>query len=106
MSDGAWVVAGAAIGTLGSIATTWLSECLKRRSKYPKFDKAVQKLLRDLLTRGPRWRRVETLAAVTGLTEQDVKEYLIEMHARGSETDGRLWGLISRNPLSEIDPSN
>lgn len=105
MDGGGWVVIGAAIGTLGSMGTTWLAETLKRRSPHPKYDKAVQNLLRAMLTDGPSWRRLSTLAAVTGLSHQDAKEYLIEMEARGSETDSDLWGLISRNPLSKIDTS-
>jgi hypothetical protein len=101
--SGVWVVVGSAVGALSSIVTTWLSVNLQRQSPHPRFDKAVTKLLRDLLTSGPSWRKLETLAAVTGLTEQHVKEYLVEMGARGSETNGRLWGLIESNPLSEID---
>jgi hypothetical protein len=96
---------GAAIGTAGSISTTWLAAQLSRQSRFPKYEKAVTRLLKALLEDGPKWRRVETLARVTGLTENNVKEIMVELGARGSETDGGLWGLISRNPLSEIDPS-
>jgi hypothetical protein len=39
---------------------------------------------------------------VTGLSDEHAKEYLIELGARGSETNPQLWGLISRNPLSAI----
>ena len=106
MGEGLWVVLGAAIGTAGSVSTTWLAAHLSRQSKYPKYDKAVQGLLKAMLQDGPKWRNMSTLASVTGLTGSDVKEYLIEMGARGSETNPHLWGLISRNPLSEIDPSN
>ena len=42
------------------------------------------------------------LANVTGLSEEHVREYLIEIGARGSEADPTVWGLISRNPLSSI----
>lgn len=103
MAEGMWVLLGSAVGTLGSLSTTWLSSYLGRQSKYPKFDQAVEALLKKMLTDGPKWRKLETLASVTGLTEKHAKEYLIELGARGSETDPRLWGLISRNPLSEIE---
>ena len=106
MGSGFWVVMGAAIGTVGSILTTWLNAHLSQKSKFPEYDKGVKALLIAMLTAGPKWRKIKTLAAVTGLSEQEAKEYLIELGARGSETDGNLWGLISRNPLSEIDPSN
>ena len=102
MAEGIWVLLGAAIGTFGSLATTWLSSHLSRKSAHPKFDKAVEKLLRQMLDGEHQWRKLETLASVTGLSEQETKEYLIEIGARGSETDGDLWGLVSRNPLSEI----
>ncbi len=105
MGEGAWVVLGTMIGTVGSIATTWLTAYLSRRSEFPEYDKAANKLLKSLLEDGPKWRNVTTLAAVVGMSEQDVKEYLIVLGARGSETNGNLWGLISRNPLSEIKSS-
>jgi hypothetical protein len=105
MAEGAWVILGSVIGTLGSVLTTVVADCLSRRSKYPNYDKAVQDLLKSMLEKGPQWRKLQTLAAVTGLSEQDAKDYLIELGARGSETNGSLWGLISRNPLSEIDRS-
>jgi hypothetical protein len=103
--DGVWVVLGAAIGTFGSIATSWLNAHLQRSSQYPKYDKAIDNLLKAMLEAGPKWRNVRTLANVTGLSESDVKEYLVLLGARGSETDSTLWGLISRNPLKDIDAS-
>lgn len=106
MDNGLWVVLGAAIGTAGSILTTWLNAHLGRKSKFPEYDRAVKALLVAMLSGEPKWRKIQTLASVTGLSEQDAKEYLIELGARGSETNGTLWGLISRNPLSEIDSSN
>ncbi len=105
MGEGLWVVLGAAIGTAGSVSTTWLSAFLSRQSSHPKYDKAIEELLQAMLSNGPKWRNLSTLAAVTGLSENHVKEYLVEMRARGSETNPRLWGLVSRNPLSEIDAS-
>ena len=50
------------------------------------------------------WRRLTTLANVTGLSDTDAKRLLIDLGARGSEKDGGLWGLISRNRLPEDDP--
>lgn len=103
MAEGVWVLLGTAIGTVGSLSTTWLSSHLSRKSAHPKFDKAVEKLLRQMLDGKHKWRRLETLASVTGLSQKETKEYLIEIGARGSETDANLWGLVSRNPLSEIE---
>lgn len=102
MAEGVWVLLGTVVGTAGSIGTTWLSSYLERQSKYPKFDRAVEDLLRKMLEGEHNWRNLETLANVTGLSEEHAKEYLVEIGARGSETNPRLWGLISRNPLSAI----
>lgn len=102
MAEGVWVLLGTALGTIGSLATTWLSSHLSRKSPHPKFDKAVETLLRQMLQGEHKWRKLDTLASVTGLTHKETKEYLIEIGARGSETDAGLWGLISRNPLSDI----
>jgi hypothetical protein len=106
MGQGGWIVLSGFIGAASSFATTWLTAYLDRKSRYPEYDTAVVKLLRDMLKNGPKRRRLQTLRRVTGLSEKDVIEYLIELGARGSETDGDLWGLISRNPLPEADPSN
>src|SRR5690348_3460080 len=102
MAEGAWVLLGTAVGTFGSLATTWLSAHLSRKSPHPKFDKAVEKLLKQMLSGDYNWRKLETLANVTGLSPKEVKEYLIELKARGSEVDPLRWGLICRNPLSDI----
>lgn len=94
---------GTLLGAGGSLTTTWLSAHLSRQSPHPKFDAAVGSLLKEMLEKGPRWRKLETLSRVTGLSQEDTKEYLIELGARGSETGEDLWGLVSRNPLSDID---
>lgn len=103
MPDGVWVLLGTLFGTAGSLVTTWLTAYLGRQSQHPKYDKAVEALLQKMLASGPQWRKLDTLARVTGLSEQHAKEYLIEIGARGSETNGDLWGLISRNPLPFSD---
>lgn len=93
---------GTVLGTVGSLATTWLTAHLGRQSPHPKFDKAVEGLLLQMLGSGPQWRKLTTLARVTGLSEKEAKEYLVEIGARGSETNGELWGLITRNPLPDL----
>ena len=104
MADGGWVVLGATIGTVGSVATTWLNAWLVRRHDPEReYDAAVKALLKALLEKGPRWRRISTLASVIGLDRKLTKEYLVVIGARGSQTDPELWGLVTRNPLKEID---
>jgi hypothetical protein len=53
-----------------------------------------------------QWRNLSTLAAVIGCDEEQTKNYLIAISARGSENNDGKWGLISRHPLSEIERSN
>jgi hypothetical protein len=103
MAEGVWAVMGTAVGVTGTLATTWLSASLARQSPHPKYDKAVERLLLKMLESGPKWRRLSTLARVTGLSEKHTMEYLVEMGARGSENDDNLWGLISRNPIPTND---
>jgi hypothetical protein len=103
MPDGGFVVLGsvlgAAIGAISSLGTTWLNAWLSQRDPNAKYDAATYTLLKSMLENGPKWRNIETLANVIGVDEDLTKEYLIMLGARGSETDGSLWGLISRNPI-------
>ena len=101
ISEGFWFAIGAVVGTMGSIGTTWLTAWLSRQSQYPRYDAKVQAILREMLGGKLKWRRLDTLARVTGLTDQDVKDYLIELDARGSANNGKLWGLIARNPVAD-----
>ena len=98
MAEGAWVVLGAAIGTAGSILTTWLNARLGRPTPDP-YDVQATALLKSMLEKGPNWRNINTLANVIGADNKLTKEFLLALGARGSETNGDLWGLISRNPL-------
>ncbi len=102
MADGGLIVLGsvlgAAIGAISSIATTWLNAKLNKKPEDP-YDLAATALLKSMLERGPNWRNINTLANVIGADNKLTKEYLLALGARGSETNGELWGLISRNPL-------
>jgi hypothetical protein len=49
-----------------------------------------------------KWRRLSTLARVTGTNQEECRRLLIEIGARGSLSEGdEMWGLISRNPIEE-----
>lgn len=108
MADsGSWVVIGAAIATVGSIAATSLNVLLttaaQRKGAFPKYDKIVCDLIEAMLRSGPPWRPLEEFQNVTGCDEQMTKEYLIIVGARGQEGNGTLWG---RNPISDVAHSN
>ena len=89
-----------AFATLGGVVLTdQLKSCRQARRDRPR-----KELLKKMLEKGLNWRSLSTLSNVTGLDEDEAKRLLVEIGARGSETDPSLWGLISRNPLPEHDP--
>ena len=92
-------IVGAAATLVGIVTTDWLQARRKARADKPK-----KNLLKDMLKGGHNWRKISTLANVTGLTESEAKHLLMEIGARGSEIDPTLWGLVSRNPLPTHDP--
>ena len=63
-------------------------------------------LFKDMLKCRSNWRKLSTFANVTGGTEPEAKQLLVEIGVRGSETDPNLWGLVSRNPLPTHDPES
>lgn len=93
---GAIAGAGASLG--GIVVTDWLQAHRRAQQAAPRKD-----LLKRMLAAGHNWRRLSTLSNVTGLTEAEARQLLVEIGARGSETDSSLWGLVSRNPLPTHD---
>lgn len=95
------VVAGAAIGILGTLGSTWLAHHLNGR-KQSRIDNARKELLKKTLEGAGNtgWMSVETLAHIIGADLDTTRALLIEVDARGSmKTDNEVWSLISRNPL-------
>ena len=93
---------GAIVGSLltlfGNIALEWCRGRKKRQS-----DDARQKILKNMLEDPEyQWRDISTLASVVGCNEEQTKDHLIAIAARGSENDNGKWGLISKHPLSNI----
>lgn len=100
--SGEWaVVAGAALGILGTLGATWLTHHLNGR-KQVRIDKARKVLLQKTLKGAAKtgWMSIETLAHIVGADQDATRALLIEIDARGSmKTDREMWSLISRNPL-------
>jgi hypothetical protein len=95
-------VIGAIVGSLltlaGNLALEWF-----RARKQKRIDDTRQKILKEMLEdQAFEWRNLSTLAAVVGCDEEQTKNLLIAIGARGSEKNDGKWGLISRHPLSEI----
>lgn len=95
---------GAIAGGVATLGGIILTDQLKSRRQVRK-DKPRKELLKKMLEKGFKWRSLSTLANVTGLDDDETKRLLVEIGARGSETDPSVWGLISRNPLPEHDPN-
>ncbi len=103
MDSGVLVLLGALIGATSTLCGIVLNGYIERTRKAE--TEAIPKTLLTKMLNGHRdWRRLSTLTNVTGLSEADGKRLLLQLGARGSETNGALWGLISRNPLSDNDP--
>lgn len=102
--DSGWAaLLGAVVGGVATFATTWLNAHLERTKTDP-ADEAAKKLLLALLDRPKfKWSSIDTLANVVGTDEAVVRRLLLEIGARGSMRDGKLWGLVSRNPLIDSD---
>ena len=96
---------GALVGAVATLGGIVIKDCMQAYRKA-KAKKPKKKLLKSMLEGGYEWRKLSTLANVTGLTEQEAKQLLVEIGARGSEDDPSLWGLVSRNPLPTHDPDS
>jgi hypothetical protein len=98
--DSGWAaIVGSIVGGLGSFGATWLSAYLSRKRPDP-ADEAAKRLLKEMLEAPAwQWRKFRSLSNVVGLSEERTRQLLLEIGARGSETNPELWGLISRNPL-------
>jgi hypothetical protein len=97
MADGGWVVLGAAIGTIGSVVTTLLNAWLSSKDKPDYFDRMAMKVLKAVLTDSEYpWHDIKSLASVVGLSQQDTRQLLLMIGARGHERGSEGWALISR----------
>jgi hypothetical protein len=85
-------------GGAATLIGAFLTDYIQYR-RQAKADEPRKKILKKMLEGGHNWRKLETLANVTDLNLADTKRLLVDIGARGSETDGNLWGLISRNPI-------
>jgi hypothetical protein len=103
MAEGGWIVLGSALGTAGSILTTWLHAWLNRE-KPDYFDRKAMKLLKNILEGDPKkWHKIQLLANVVGLSVHETKQLLLLIDARADHTNSEQWGLISAHPIKEIE---
>ena len=99
-------VIGAIVGSVLTLAGNFAMELFKGK-KQKQIDDARRSILKEMLEdEAFQWRNLSTLAAVVGCDEEQAKNHLIAIGARGSEKNDGKWGLISRQPLSEIKRDN
>lgn len=94
-------VVGSALTIAGNLLLHWLRDRQRR-----KLDQERKKLLKTMLEDSrfaDRWRRLSTLSRVIGADEETTRRLLIEVGARGSETDDGSWGLIKYHPFGETN---
>ncbi len=100
-----WIaIIGIIGGIVGSLLTLLGNIILHRIKERPQkeLDKKRKSTLKKMLEddRFPeKWRKIETLSAVIGATEEDTKRLLVEIKARGSEKADGKWGLIKHHPF-------
>ena len=98
--DAGWAaVLGTLIGVLGTLATTCLTHNLQNRRASSLAEKRRVVLLRLLNEKQYTWRSIDRLAATIGADENVAAELLIEIGARASLTDKKVWALETRAPF-------
>ena len=94
---------GVAIGALIQVLGNFIHYHLQNNSKK-KLDNERKKYLRLMLEKEEyKWRKISTLSAVIGTSDDETKRLLIEIGARGSENGNGSWGLISRNAFPDTE---
>jgi len=94
-------ILGGVAGSLLTLAGNILLHKIKERPKQA-LDKKRKHTLIEMLEdeRFPnKWRKIETLSAVIGASEEETKRLLVEIEARGSEKADGKWGLIKGHPF-------
>ncbi|MES0021479.1 MULTISPECIES: hypothetical protein [unclassified Mesorhizobium] len=98
------------VGAIVGSALTLAAEYIKYRweTNHDRArDDSRRNLLRQMLDKASPngWRKLSTLAAVVGLTEEDTARLLIEIGARASESGNGAWGYLRDHPLPDTEYS-
>ena len=92
------VITGALIGIVGNLIQEWY----KNKDKKELEGKRKMLLKQMLNNTKFEWRDINTLSNVIGATQDETRRLLIDIGARGSETNNgknELWALIEKQPL-------
>lgn len=95
----AWIgVIGTAVGAIITLSGHWLNHNLQNKRANSIADKRRNRLKRELEDQQYTWRSIERLAASIGADEATTTELLIEIGARASLTNVKVWALETRAP--------
>lgn len=95
------VIVGAIISVLGNVVVHYLQN--KRKDTLDDLRKDLLLKMLDNDRFPNKWRKLETLSRVIGADDETTKRLLIEVGARGSESESNSWGLIKHHPLDKIE---
>ncbi len=94
-------IIGVAVGSIGQFVIDHFRH--KRETKAQReLDDRRKELLKDALKNPPtgkEWRELQTLSRIIGADYETTTRLLIEIGARGSETENEVWALLSKKPL-------
>jgi hypothetical protein len=95
----AWIgVIGTAVGAVITLSGNWLNYTLQNKRANSIAEKRRGRLKRELEDPQYTWRSIERLAASVGADEETTTELLIEIGARASLTNKKVWALETRAP--------
>lgn len=95
------VIVGAIISILGNVLLHYLQN--RRKDTLDELRKELLLKMLDNDRFPNKWRKLETLSRVIGADDETTKRLLIEVGARGSESESNSWGLIKHHPLEKIE---
>lgn len=95
------VIVGAIISIVGNVLLHYLQN--KRKDTLDELRKELLLKMLDNDRFPNKWRKLETLSRVIGADDETTKRLLIEVGARGSESESNSWGLIKHHPLEKIE---
>ena len=94
-------IVGVAVGSAGQFTLDHF-RYKRETDKQTKLDDRRKDLLRQSLENRPEgveWRKLSTLCGIIGATPETTTRLLIELGARGSESEKEVWALLSEKPL-------
>jgi hypothetical protein len=97
-------ILGMAGVSIGAILQLFVDHCRHRREtkRQEALDSKRKDLLKIALENPPdniEWRKLTTLSQIVGADFETTTRLLIELGARGSDSEKNVWALISKKPL-------